>query len=378
MSSAAARRYARQVKARRAAAAENGVTSAPALASGGGPAVAAADSASGLAARMDSLLKTGSGPESYEALQLASSVVRRYAKAGDVAAAMATGTTATMRLLSHGKIPTATQLSRELIDMMMDYHATATDETIRDVITPIHEGYVAAIAASVASSSTENDGDESAEDPDREHHISFLRDAVRWTDKLGTFRHGDPRVHAHLSSASFDAGRWQDGVTHGVYAEDPKFIAARLQSDPELNPPGGGNAGDQPRDVALTAAILMFLALENARDASACLRAFLEADRRDTKKLTAAFLTSKSSPNYVTFCCSLVRICETDNSGWFNWITSGSQCGRKLVEQNKGLQPYLTKIGKVYFGVQPPPSMLSMMENMMGMMGGMGGMGAGF
>jgi len=122
----------------------------------------------------------------------------------------------------------------------------------------------------------------------------------------------------------------------------------------------------------------MFLALENARDASACLRAFLEADRRDTKKLTAAFLTSKSSPNYVTFCCSLVRICETDNSGWFNWITSGSQCGRKLVEQNKGLQPYLTKIGKVYFGVQPPPSMLSMMENMMGMMGGMGGMGAGF
>ena len=43
------------------------------------------------------------------------------------------------------------------------------------------------------------------------------------------------------------------------------------------------------------------------------------------------------------------------------------------------IKKYTTKIGMVYFAIQPPPSMMAMMENMMsgGGMGGMGGMGGG-
>uniref|UniRef100_A0A7S1BUX6 Uncharacterized protein n=1 Tax=Corethron hystrix TaxID=216773 RepID=A0A7S1BUX6_9STRA len=215
----------------------------------------------------------------------------------------------------------------------------------------------------------------SPSDEDHDHHGAFLRDAVRYTDLLGSVRHGDPRVHAALSRAAFDGGRWQEGVTHGVYAEEPQEVARRLQKDVGLREEGEGPAGDRPADVALTVAVTMFLALENMRDATQCVRTYLEEDDRPTNKLTSSFLTSKSNTNYVTFCTSLISICETENKQWFHWLTGGSQCGKKLMDQNKGLVPYITKIGKVYFNVQPPPTMMSMMENMMGMMGGMGGMG---
>ena len=39
----------------------------------------------------------------------------------------------------------------------------------------------------------------------------------------------------------------------------------------------------------------------------------------------------------------------------------------------EAVRAYTMKIGRVYFDIQPPPSMMSMMENMMSGMGGGGG-----
>ena len=43
----------------------------------------------------------------------------------------------------------------------------------------------------------------------------------------------------------------------------------------------------------------------------------------------------------------------------------------------EAVRAYTMKIGRVYFDIQPPPSMMSMMENMMSGMGGGGGMPGG-
>ena len=43
----------------------------------------------------------------------------------------------------------------------------------------------------------------------------------------------------------------------------------------------------------------------------------------------------------------------------------------------EAVRAYTMKIGRAYFNIQPPPSMMSMMENMMSGMGGGGGCPAG-
>ena len=54
------------------------------------------------------------------------------------------------------------------------------------------------------------------------------------------------------------------------------------------------------------------------------------------------------------------------------WLMKSFRRELDLMIKPQVVQSYLTKIGKVYFNIQPPPSMMSMMENMLGG-GGMGG-----
>jgi hypothetical protein len=72
----------------------------------------------------------------------------------------------------------------------------------------------------------------------------------------------------------------------------------------------------------------------------------------------------------------LVRICEKDarTGPLFQWATRSFKRELDKLHKPQEIVSYTTKIGKIYFGIQPPPSMLNMMENMMGGMGGGGGM----
>ena len=48
-----------------------------------------------------------------------------------------------------------------------------------------------------------------------------------------------------------------------------------------------------------------------------------------------------------------------------------------MMHDPEAMRAYTMKIGRVYYDIQPPPSMMSMMENMMSGMGGGGGCPAG-
>jgi hypothetical protein len=82
------------------------------------------------------------------------------------------------------------------------------------------------------------------------------------------------------------------------------------------------------------------------------------------------------SQAHVVFCSMMLRICEKDQKTGplWTWLLRSFKKELDLLAKPQVVQSYTTKIGKVYFNIQPPPSMMSMMENMMGMMGGGGGM----
>jgi hypothetical protein len=104
-------------------------------------------------------------------------------------------------------------------------------------------------------------------------------------------------------------------------------------------------------------------------------RAYLrQIEKRDTDYLTKSY-TSKDdgqAPSHLIFCCMLIRICEKDprTGPLFSWLLRSFKRELDGLYKVQIIQSYTVKIGKIYFNIQPPPSMMNMLENMMGSMGG--------
>jgi len=119
--------------------------------------------------------------------------------------------------------------------------------------------------------------------------------------------------------------------------------------------------------------------VENIRDASILLRAYMaDVEDRNTKDLLKSYMKKDDgqAPSHLVFCCMMVSVCQKDQrtGPLFQWLMRSFKHELDLMPKSQVVQSYTTKIGKIYFNIQPPPSMLSVMENMMGMMGGGGGM----
>jgi hypothetical protein len=73
----------------------------------------------------------------------------------------------------------------------------------------------------------------------------------------------------------------------------------------------------------------------------------------------------------------LLRICEKEmkTGPLYSWLLKSFNSELSGMFKPDVVKAYCTKIGRVYFNIQPPPSMMSTLESMMGGMGGLGGMG---
>ena len=147
----------------------------------------------------------------------------------------------------------------------------------------------------------------------------------------------------------------------------------------------GHSCAPAQRDALLTRAVLVLLAIENLRDARTLADTYLKevehkAGRTDAE-LTKSYLDKKDgkAPSHIIFCCMLIRICEKDTktAPLFNWLVRNFGAELATLHDPEVIKTYTTKIGRVYFDIQPPPSMMNMMENMLSGMGGMGGGGMG-
>jgi hypothetical protein len=183
-----------------------------------------------------------------------------------------------------------------------------------------------------------------------------------------------------------------DAVTHMALAERPLDIVEWLATlpQPTAKEMASGHAcPPATRDALLTRALLVFIAVENLRDANTLIRTWIPkvVDPEDPvakpnlKALTTSYLNKEDgkAPSHVIFACMLLRICEKDNKTGplYTWLLRSFKRELDGLYKPQAVLSYTTKIGKVYFNIQPPPSMMSMMENMMSMMGGGGGGGLG-
>ena len=61
----------------------------------------------------------------------------------------------------------------------------------------------------------------------------------------------------------------------------------------------------------------------------------------------------KSISRYVAFCVFLLQICQRDAAPMFKWLQNAF---KQDLNNSPSWAPHLTKIGKLYFGIKPPPS----------------------
>jgi len=229
-------------------------------------------------------------------------------------------------------------------------------------------------------------------------HYKFLRRIVRWSAEYGTIQYGDMRLHTALAmqcwsmavkyksslqkmkDEEFDDVTVMQEITaeamiHLALAEDTKQIIDILKTldaptDKQLSMGRNGGSACQ-RDCLFTRAILVFIAVQNLRDANILLKEYIALTEADMPALAKSYINKNDgkAPTHIMFCTMLLQICEKDRAGpLYQWILRSFSNDLNLMKPD--VKAYTTKIGRVYFNIQPPPSMFHMMENMMGMMGG--------
>lgn len=363
---------------------------------------AASGGAEPVSSRLNSLIGAGAVDEStaYEALQLAQSQVRRLIKTGQYKEGVEAAYDVSLTLLEkHGRVSVASQLMTELVRALLECHIPCTDDWVTK-LTTLSQAYVQALEG-ITSGDVERNRLSRL-------HLKFLRSALRWSDLCGLVRFGALGVHelvgnhswrlSQIDHSSVDdedddeqydynaVGLKCEAVTHLALAENPLAIGALLQEqcpDPTKEELAAGH--DSPpalRDVLLTRAILVLASVENLRDAHTLLQYYLKHHAKSEEELKVSYMskTDGLAPNHAIFNSMLISICTKDEktAPLFNWLLRSFQSELSKMYKPDLLKAYTTRIGRIYFNIQPPPSMLSTIENMMGMMGGGGGgMGGG-
>merc|ERR1719291_1301263 len=172
-----------------------------------------------------------------------------------------------------------------------------------------------------------------------------------------------------------------DAVSHYAMADGADVILDKLRGLPvptEEETAAGHSCPPAQRDALLTRSALCFLAAGNLRDAASLVRTYLAEDLagRDAPELRRSYLDKGDgrAPSHAMFCCMLVRLCEKDakTAPLYNWLVRNFGAELGTMSGQEVIKAYTTKIGRVYFDIKPPPSMMDVMENMMSGMGGAG------
>ena len=369
----------------------------------------AADNQDNVARHLQTLLDSEDTSEetAYEALQLAQSLIRKKAKAKDATGATDLAFTAALTLLEKkNRVSVSSQLLVLLLDVFAELHVDETDEWLKR-LEQLHAAHQTALEATKK--------DMSAMEIIRLARLQrdWLRRCVHWSSEYGTIRFGHFKLQELLGAQSWTLATLLqsqsseaegqaadavadddeddimdarcDAVIHMALAEQPDAIAKWLATLPaptaaeikqgHVCPPG-------VRDALFTRAVLCFIAMENLRDGNALVRKYISIESRDLKTDLIKSYVSKDdgvAPSHLVFACSLLRVCEKDarTGPLFSWLLRSFKKELDRLHKPQIVHSYTTKIGKMYFNIQPPPSMMNMMENMMSMMGGGGGGGGG-
>lgn len=342
----------------------------------------------------------------YEALQLAQSQVRKKIVAGEFGPACELGASAALALLQKQRVSVASQLLTLLIQTLKETQTMETPEWLSKLET-LHAAHETALNAIQAP----------PQEALRLHRLQrdWLKLVCSWSaSELGTVHYGHNRLHKLLAMQSWNLAQLEqsldegggtgaaavaavvgeddqdvllelrcDAVQHMALAEEPLELANWLKTLDAPTPEQTKMAHTCPpalRDMLFTRSLLLMVAVENLRDATILLKEYMtNIETRDITMLTASYTNKEDglAPSHVVFGCMLLRLCEKDvrTGPLYSWLLRSFRRELEGLYKSKIVLGYTTKIGKLYFNIQPPPSMMNMVENMMNMMGG--GAGAG-
>lgn len=363
MSAAAARRR-KQLAARKAAAGQDSVSQ-----------------------QLEKILKQGEMDEetAYEALQMAQSQVRKLVKTADYSGACDLAYEASLALLRKKRVSVASQLLTVLVEVLRETHTEESPEWLKR-LGELNDAHAKAMDGEVGQEATRL----------QRLQRDWLQACANWSSDLGTLKYGANAIQKMIGEKCWTLSKMEDeaeevldlqcdAVQHMICAEEPLVLVDWLKALPpptEEQTKQGHTCTPALRDGLLTRALLLACALENLRDANILLRTFIEkVEDRDVDALRKSYTNKEDgkAPSHTIFGCMLLRVCEKDTrtGPLYTWLIKSFKRELDLLHQPSVLLNFTTKIGKIYFNIQPPPSMMSMMENMMGMMGPGMGMGGG-
>jgi hypothetical protein len=343
-----------------------------------------------VSAQLNKLLASdelGEEAVAYEALQLAQSQVRKKVHGGDFAGAVSLSYEGSLAILKKGRVSVASQLLTVMTEVLRETHTEETSDLI-DKIQILHDAHHVAMEGRTGA------------EANRLHrlHRDWVRRCVQWSSELGPIRFGHFRLQELLAQQCWflatnestkseeDAEEIMelktDAVTHMALAEKPLAIVEWLKTLPaptDAETATGHTCPPAERDALFTRAVLCLCAIENLRDANILVRAYMnDVETRPIEELQKSYTSKEDgkAPSHVIFNSMLLRICEKDvrTGPLFSWLLRSFKRELEGLYKPQIVASYTTKIGKIYFNIQPPPSMVNMLENMMSMMGG-GGMG---
>lgn len=339
----------------------------------------------------------------YEALQLAQSIVRKRVKAGNFESAGDLAYETALKILNKNRVSVASQMMTLLVEVLRETHTEESDMWLSRIeeLQAAHDAAMKAVELP-------------AQETLRLHRLQrdWLRQCALWSSELGPLKYGSNRLQKllgfkcwSLSSIAKAGGvpapvkggglvdddeEYEeimelqcDAMQHMALAEEPQQVVdwlATLPDPTDEETKFGHTCPPALREALLTRTLLLLCAVENLRDANKLLRAYIDqVEKRDMTELAASYTKKDDgkAPSHTIFCCMLLRVCEKDTrtGPLFSWLLRSFKRELDGLYKAPVVAGYTSKIGKVYFNIQPPPSMLSMVENMMGMMGGGGAPG---
>ncbi|KAG5185613.1 hypothetical protein JKP88DRAFT_207715 [Tribonema minus] len=269
----------------------------------------------------------------YEALQLYRGQAARKAARGDFDSAAAMAETGAQVLMQRGFADSASELSRQLVEIYKENGCDVTQERL-DRIQRLDALYQE--VANKGPGELKGKGSEAGIAQARqvrhpvqsgfELQAKFLKAAVAWTAAAGPRPAGDAALNALPGRCLFAMGNAEAGTSRMVAGEQP--IELRL----------------------LMMGVLHFLALGNLRDAN--------AQRAAWEAAAAPERARGGAQQFVRLLCAT---CERDAAPLFQRLAEAMRAsGDPAVEK------HLAQIGRVFFSILPPPSMLDSILKMMG------------
>ena len=319
----------------------------------------------------------------YEALQLAQSQVRKKVHGQDFKGACDLAYQASLSLLKKKRVSVSSQLLTVLAEVLRETH---TEET---------EDWIARIDELNTAHAEAMEGEAPGQETIRLLRLQreWIRSCMGWSSDLGTIKFGHNKIHElyakqcwKLSEVEIEDPEEQmemrcEGIQHMMLAEQPASVISFLKTLPA--PTDAETKKDHAcppalRDALFTRALLLACAMENLRDATTLVQLYMQVEERKIEDLKASYTKKDDgrAPSHIMFGSMLVRVCEKDirTGPLYSWLLRSFKRELDRMYKPGVINGFTTKIGKIYFNIQPPPSMLNMIENMMGMMGG-GGMG---